>query len=192
MDAHQRTRKQRLGVGLAGLALVVALHPCLAQPTPAVVVETTPLREVQVAVLYHLLQYVEGLPVESAPSSTPFEVAVLGLDPFGSILDKMTQLGAGGRAIVVRRGLSLEEFEHSDVIFVADSERDRLDAILLHFAALPKLLVSDIDGFAQLGGMVGLGITEGRLAIRLNRGAARRVGLDFDVELLRLADEVLR
>jgi hypothetical protein len=190
MDAHPRAKRRRLGWAWLWLALVV-LQPCPADSPPDGS-ETSRLRELQAAVLYHLLQYVEGLPVQSAPTTTPLEVAVLGSDPFGASLDQMSNHNVDGRPIIVRRGLTFEDVERSDVIFVSDSELGRVVAILQHFAERPKLLVSDIANFAPLGGMVGLDVVSGRLAIRLNRGAARRVGLDFDVELLRLADEVLR
>jgi hypothetical protein len=52
---------------------------------------------------------------------------------------------------------------------------------------LRLVTVSDIPGFAQLGGMIELPLEGERVGIVINRSSARKSGFEFNAQLLRLA-----
>jgi hypothetical protein len=51
----------------------------------------------------------------------------------------------------------------------------------------PILTVSDVDGFAELGGMVQLRLERGRMRFAINPAAAQRAHLALSAKLLSLA-----
>jgi hypothetical protein len=53
------------------------------------------------------------------------------------------------------------------------------------------LTVSDIDDFAEVGGVIGLVTRNGRVQFNVNIRAARNAGLSISAELMGLAHQVL-
>ena len=76
-----------------------------------------------------------------------------------------------------------------DILFVLESERSRVAALLESLADKPVLTVSEIPGFAGKGGMVELeqtGTSKVRLTILVNRGQAQKNDIQFSSRLLGL------
>lgn len=129
-----------------------------------------------------------ALPAESAP----FVIGVLGTDPFGPVLDRaVSGQFLQGRPVVVKRCTTMNEARACPLLFIAQSETERLDSILSTLASAPVLTVSDLDNFAARGGMIELERFEGRIVFRVNRDAADRAGITFSSKLLRLARKIL-
>ena len=61
----------------------------------------------------------------------------------------------------------------------------------LFLGSQPVLTVSDLPGFAQQGGVIGLVRQGGRLRFEINRGVAQAAGLRLSVDLLSLAMSVV-
>jgi hypothetical protein len=122
----------------------------------------------------------------SGPES-PLVIGVLGDNPFGSSLqDVVRGETVQKRSIIVRR-VSLAEAAAVHILFVSPSERNNVDNIVRALANSPVLTISDIDGFAQNGGMLGLGIVGGKLRLKADSAAARRAQLKISSQFLLLA-----
>ena len=52
---------------------------------------------------------------------------------------------------------------------------------------VPALTISDIDGFAAQGGMIGFATRDGKLSFQVNPAASGRAGLEIGAQLLQLA-----
>ena len=76
------------------------------------------------------------------------------------------------------------------VAYIAESEDRRLPQLLRAMRKLPVLTVSDIDGFAEAGGMLALVQNDDRLQFEVNRDAATLAGLRLSSQLLKLARTV--
>jgi hypothetical protein len=90
------------------------------------------------------------------------------------------------RRIVVRR-VRLEEATAVQVLFISHSERDRLDRILSTLDSSSVLTISEIDRFTQSGGMLGLGLINGKIHFEANAAAAGRAQLKINSQFLLLA-----
>jgi hypothetical protein len=75
-------------------------------------------------------------------------------------------------------------------VFICDSEREALDQILRRLGDSDVLTVSDIDSFAQRGGMLGLTIRRKRVAVEANPAKIQKTSLKVSSQLLRLAQTV--
>lgn len=145
--------------------------------------------QIKAAYLFNFGKYVSWPPF----SSEHFLICVLGRDPFGSALDEIV---AGEKIAAkqaeVRRIRSFHDASSCQMLFIASSEDAQIRSVLPELANVPVLLVSDLPGFVERGGMIQF-VTEGnRVRFLVNLKAAQKVGLTFSSELLKVAKSVQR
>ena len=82
-------------------------------------------------------------------------ICVLGNDPFGPILDKITSGETiNGRKIIDKRVSHPQEARDCSILFISSSEEEHLRNILATLHDAPVLTVSDMSGFVEHGGMI--------------------------------------
>lgn len=141
--------------------------------------------EVKAAFLCSFAEFVEW---PSAGPSDPVTIGVLGQDPFGPLLEQMSKSRAlQTKPLVLKRVSTVGEAQQCQIVFVSESERKNLAEILRSLSSASILTVSDIDGFARRGGMVGFTIEQRRVRFEINREAAEKAGLRMSARLLNLA-----
>jgi hypothetical protein len=113
---------------------------------------------------------------------------VIGHDPFGGALDRLV---AGKlinqHPIVIVYSSDVSAGRHGHMVFVSASERKQLPKLLSALAGTPTLTVSDIDQFAEHGGVIGLVAGGQSVGFVVNRAAATRARLRVSSKLLSLA-----
>jgi hypothetical protein len=146
--------------------------------------------QLKAAFLVNFAQYVEW-PSEAFPTNdAPVVFGILGQNPFdGSLKELIAGEVVNGRRAIVREFRSVREIGRCHVLFIADSERSRLPAILRGLRGRSILTVSDIDRFNDEGGIIRF-VTEERVRFRINAAAARDASLTISSKLLRLAEDV--
>lgn len=80
-----------------------------------------------------------------------------------------------------------QSLRESHLAYLGRSERFRVGAILEDLEESDVLSVSDIDGFAERGGMLGLVIRDNRVAFDANIEAIEAAGFQISSQVLRLA-----
>jgi hypothetical protein len=162
------------------LVIGIALHGVLmAQPAGEY--------EIKAAFLYKVAGFVQW---PDDRSGGAIAVCVTGEDPFGSLLDEAIKgKSLNGRPFTVMRFRKGQEVSGCPMVFIAASERKRLDQIL---RSLPPgvLTVGDMPGFCESGGMIAFDLRDSRVHLRINLEAARRARLQFSSKLLSLAKVV--
>jgi hypothetical protein len=150
--------------------------------------------ELKAAFVYNFIKFTEWPAEEMANKNEPFVVSVLGKDPFGAALDKTIEGESfHQKPIVVRRFSRMEEsVGNSQVIFISASEESNLPAILKVLEGQAILTVSEIENFAQRGGMIKLAKESNKLVFEINVDVAKRAKLAMSAQLLRLARIVKR
>ena len=93
----------------------------------------------------------------------------------------------GANTLAVRRPADVLAAGSCSVLFVSASEGHRLAEVLDQLRGRPILTVSDADGFAEAGGMIGLFIEDSRVRFAINLGAAESAHLTISSRLLNLA-----
>jgi hypothetical protein len=148
-----------------------------------------PEYQLKAAFIYKFATYIRWPATTGADGTRPFVIGVIGNDPFGRALDAVMQgQSVQGKPIIVRRVAEMEDAPGCDVLFVSASERGHLRQIFAAVRGAPVLTVSDMDQFAELGGMINLVTTEdNHLRFDINKGAIDRAGLKAPSQLLRLA-----
>jgi hypothetical protein len=118
-------------------------------------------------------------------------ICFIGRDPFGASLAPLEGKSVQGRELRIRRGVTLDALNQCEMLFVPESEERRLASILRATRGRAILTVSDIEGFAEAGGMIGLVIAEQRVLFDVNLNAVRGSNLWLSAQVLRLARNVI-
>jgi hypothetical protein len=130
-------------------------------------------------------------PDKALADSAAIDICVLGRDPFGEHLSGLEARQAQGRAVKVHYPATPLDAKGCEVVFVAGSEQRRLNAVLRELEAWPVLTVSDIDGFVEAGGNIGLVTVDDRIRFDINRTTVASQQLRLSAQLLKLARRLI-
>jgi hypothetical protein len=126
-----------------------------------------------------------------ASADSPLVIGVLGHDPFGNVLEKLTQgQTSRGHPLVVRRFAGLKDVQDCQVLYVSSDETGDLGKILRALDGRPILTVSDVRDFAERGGMIRFFTERNKLRFRVNLQAAKTRQLSISSRLLQLAEVI--
>jgi hypothetical protein len=116
--------------------------------------------------------------------AAPIRIAVLGQNPFGLFLSEtIAGKTIAGRSLVIEQKQFGDDLTGCHLLFISTSEKDRLPAILESLRGKPILSVSEIDKFAESGGMIGLFPHGPRIRFRINIQAIDAAGLQVSSKL---------
>ena len=114
-------------------------------------------------------------------------LGIFGEDVFGDTLDIIIDQKIEGRKLVIKKLGKGGDPRGCNILFISASEKRRLKQILSLLANQPVLTVSDMNGFAEEGGIVGLKKEKGKIKIVINHQAAKKAGLILRSQLLDIA-----
>lgn len=174
--------------GLRGLLLLI-LAALAALPRPYTASGDSPGEyHIKAAFVYNFAKFVEWPSGAFSDSSSPMIIGVVGDDPFGSSLDQVIKgKTANGRRLVIKRFPKIRDIQSCHILFVSSSESSRLQKALEAVKGSCVLTTSDIERFAQRGGVAGLTLDESKIGIDINVDAAKRANLKISSKLLKLA-----
>ncbi|HEY6167173.1 MAG TPA: YfiR family protein [Verrucomicrobiae bacterium] len=171
--------------GLALLMCVCWLAP-MGRPLPAAQ-KSFDEYEVKAVFLFNFVQFVKWPAAAFDRTDSPIRIGVLGDDPFGAALDKTIKgESVGGRKLIVQRSRRPEDLNRCHLLFISASEKNRLPEILAGLKGGSVLTVSEIDQFAQRGGVINFFLEGNRVRFEINRDEAQRRGLEISAQLLKL------
>jgi hypothetical protein len=141
---------------------------------------------VKAAMLFNFTRFIEWPADVFSSPATPLTVCVLGVDPFGAILeDALKGHSVGGRSIQVKRMGDVEPGCH--VVFISGSERKRISVLADRLRATGALTISEEEGFGTVGGMIEL-FTDGEsVKFNIYTGALEQSRLRASARLIALA-----
>jgi hypothetical protein len=178
-------------LGCPGLLPMTAVVLILCSVVSAAQPDATLEYRVKAAFLYNFTRFVRWPESASGRGKAPIVLAVLGSDPFGSTLEEtIAGKTVNGRPLVVTRLASLDGIPRGGVLFVSSSERARVPQIVAMAAGAGILTVSDMEGFARAGGMIGFVTMEGKIHMEINPAAASQAGIEISSKLLSLSTVV--
>lgn len=119
-----------------------------------------------------------------------FQLCVLGPDPQGAVASAVEGRTLQGRTVGVRRNPRSDELRQCQILYVTDADERRQSEALRAVRHQPVLTVGDVDGFTEVGGMIGLGSSGGRVTFEINNEVVQAAMLKISSQLLRLATTV--
>jgi hypothetical protein len=142
---------------------------------------------VQAAFVLNFAKFTEWPPAGMASKPGAMQICQFGVrDALAQAFRALEGRPLQGLPIQWRRVTRLDEVRGCHVLFMAETGLP-----LAQLSGQPVLTVSDLPGFAQQGGVIGLVRQSGRLRFEVNRGVAQAVGLRLSADLLSLAMSVV-
>jgi hypothetical protein len=171
-------------VPLASVAAALWLSPSASAQA------TSTEQQVKAGFVLNFARYVEWPERVFAARDAPLVICILGRDNFGAAMTALEGRQVQGRPVKLRRGVAIEDMRGCHVVFVSESEDRRLVPTLHSLAGQPILTVSDMEGFIDAGGAIGIVQGEDRLQFEINRSALDQAQLKASSNLLKLARNV--
>lgn len=137
--------------------------------------------------LYNFAKFVEWPSQAFEDSTTPLIFCILGKDPFGVHLKPIKSKTVKGKKIIVKYSSKIDDMEKCQILFVGDSEDKQLVRILARVKDWNVLTVSDMENFAQRGGIIGLTREKDEIHFEINLDASKMAGLMISSRLLKLS-----
>ncbi len=144
-------------------------------------------RDIKAAFVLNFVRYVDWPEHAFTSRSAPALICLLGRDLLAPSLGALEGRVVNGRVLQVRRDVTVDEARSCQVVFIAQSEEKRLATTLRALAERPILSVSDIEGFVDAGGAIGIVYSDERMQFEVNRNTLDQARLKASSNLLRLA-----
>ena len=144
-------------------------------------------KAVKAAYLYKFAPFVSWPAASFAGPADPFDICIVGADPFGALLDRaVANQHVDGRAILIHRMPKADRKSPCQIMYIGGPPamvKEALQAV----AGAPVLTVTD---GSEAPGVVDFVMDQGRVRFRLNDQTAADNGLTISSKLLSLAVSV--
>jgi hypothetical protein len=142
------------------------------------------------AYVLNFAKFVEW-PAESIRPDNRITLCVIGNNVLDGALSELDTRKVGIREIrVVSRVTSDTNFSDCQLLYIGQSERKRVAAILRELGDSSVLSISNLDDFAEKGGGIGLLHHQDRIIFEVNLLTIQRQNLRIPAQLLKLASRV--
>ena len=148
--------------------------------------------QVKAAFLYNFAKFTKWPSGTYADASAPLVVCVLGKDAFGKALDSLAGKRINGRPVAVSRFARVEEAVQCQVVFISESEEDRVPEIVGYLAGRPVLTVCNAPSCTRFRGIIHLRVVSERIRFAIDIDSAKAAGLKLSSKLLALAEKFAR
>ncbi len=143
--------------------------------------------QIKAAFLYNFANFVEW-PSSAFPNArAPIVLGVFGKKNLVEILNSATLRPIRGREVIAKPCERLTDLNECHVLFIDRSKADDLQKILERIKDKSILTVSDMENFAQKGGIINFIEKDSQIRFAINAQAARRSKLSVSSKLLNLA-----
>jgi hypothetical protein len=167
--------------------LAAVLTLALLAPTFAARAQDSLEKAVKAAYLYKFAPFVSWPATTFTSPADPFDICIVGNDPFGALLDRATaNQHVDGRAILIHRMPKADRKSSCQIMYIGGppaTVKEALQAV----AGTPVLTVTDGP---EAPGIVDFVMDQGRVRFRLNDQTAADNGLTISSKLLSLAVSV--
>jgi len=158
---------------------------------PAAAADGSTDAQVKAGFVYNFAKFTEWPAAAFASPQAPIRLCLSGVDEtqakaFAGIEGKPVQ----GREVRIKRNPTATEIAECNILFVGDEEPRRAQQTLQAVRNASVLTVGDNEGFADVGGVIGLFYADNRIQFEVNLAAAQRAGLKIASQVLKLARSV--
>jgi hypothetical protein len=172
-------------VRMAALGILV---PVLSGPGGLFAQDAAGEYEVKAAYLFNFAIHVEWPADAFDGKESPLVLNILGKDPCAETLEKaLRNKNAQGRPVEVSRVKSLEEFKGCHILFLPDSEKERLPKVVEALKEKSTLIVGESRGLAGQGAAFNFFLEDKKVRVEVNVETAARHRLKIGAKLLKIA-----
>jgi hypothetical protein len=179
-------RLRRAAVGALGVAAMLVV-PSIAAPA-----QEADEKLLKVAFIYNFAKFTTWPDAAFSDARAPVVLCVVGKHDLGDAFETVQGKAVGGRTVAVKYLSAYRNKDQCNVVYVAASEKQRLDRIVSTGKETHALTVSDMDDFAESGGIIRMVRgADDRIGFEINARAAEESGLKLSSKLLNLAKRLV-
>jgi hypothetical protein len=152
--------------------------------------------QVKAAFIYNFIKFVTW-PEDTDKQAEFVKIAIIGKDPFGNKFKPIVKKRVKNKKIELIKYPAFDKIADSNsldrcqVIFICKSETKNAQKIIKSVAGKPILVISEIDKFADLNGMIGFVKKDNKIRFEINLDASKLANLKISSQLLKLALRVV-
>jgi hypothetical protein len=145
--------------------------------------------QVKSAYVFNFIKFVEW-PAHQLRAGDKVRLCVIGDDRLHSSLAGLSGRKVGAYQLQVRASTEAVALDNCHVLYIGELGQRRLLPIIKSLQDAPTLTISDIPGFAERGGGIGLLLHDDRMLFEVNLASTRKAGLRLSGQMLNLASNV--
>jgi hypothetical protein len=150
-------------------------------------------QQIKAIFIYKFCLYVEWPPGTFDSDSSPLTIGIVGADEIAAELEsKANELVIDGRPLVVRRLNSDSKLDKLNLLFIADTQNDKLANWIDRAQGHPLLVVTETAAGLDAGSSINFSLQDNRVRFDVALGAAQRQGLKLGAQLLQVARTIRR
>lgn len=147
---------------------------------------------VKAAFIYNFVKFVEWPGAKAIQQQSKIDICVLGDSDLAAAKEVFRAASTARQTLsIVQEPDAKNITKHCHIVFIGKSENAQIGEIMTLLKGSPVLTVSDIDGFAESGGMIGFVTSDNKVKVEVNTKAASAAGLRVDAQLLEIAVKVV-
>jgi len=147
--------------------------------------------QVKAAYLFNFIKFVEWPDATPAEAQSKWTIGVVGNSPIAEELSKLVEgKNILGRELQVKTFQATDNLRACNILFISESEKKHLPAILAGLRGSSVMTVADMEHFIDAGGMVQFVVEDARVRISIDVGATGRARLKVSSKLLAMARTV--
>jgi hypothetical protein len=172
------SRSLVLAVGLAALLNGALWADAPSAQAIALSQQPAPEQDIKAAFLHNFARFTEWPERAFAAAPDEFRLGMVGPDSLLETLQRVLKdKKIGNRTLKIIHGKAPSDLKSCAMVFIADSEKEKIPAVVAEFKDQPVLLVGETEGFAQDGGMLNFYVEQNKVRFEINPDAAARAGL---------------
>jgi len=156
---------------------------------------TASLSEYQIKGLFlvNFIKYVDWPEASFSGSESPVVIGIIGVNPFDEHLKRIiNDKEVKGRKVMVIEVQNQADVARCHLLFIAKSERNRVNDILRMVGEKPILTVGEDEAFLDAGGVINFVLKNEKIRLEINLIAVSDRPLSISSRLLNVADVVKR
>lgn len=146
--------------------------------------------KLKAGLIYNIAKFVEFPPPPSGKGSPQFIIGILGEDPFGPEINILSKKTVQNKQICIERYANVTDINNCSILFISESKKAQLGSILERLEEACILTLSDMESFAQNGGMIQFVTINNRIGFKVNLRSAEAVNLKLSAHFLKLTSIV--
>ena len=147
---------------------------------------------IKAAFIYNFVKFVEWPAPKAISQQASIDICVLGENAIASAAEIFKAASTSKLTLsLVQESSAKKAASHCHIVFISQSEMGHFAEIMGAFKGQPVLTVSDIDNFAESGGMIGFVTNDNKIKVEVNTKAVTSAGLRVDAQLLEIAVKVI-
>lgn len=147
---------------------------------------------IQAAYLFNFARFTEWPTNAFVTKTAPLNACLLGRrEALANAMISLNDRPVQGHPLRFFQPERTDELKLCHLVFIAETDGRRRTQYLQMLASQPTLTVSDIEGFAQEGGMIRIMRVGTRLRFEINRAQTQKIGLKLAADLLNLATTIV-